>query len=97
MDWQPIDSAPKIHAREILATTGTRFAVIFWLDPSRGLYRGDHTEGWYISDGKNDPIWYRGWLDLTHWAPLDLPGEHSSIPIYSTTEGPKETFQGKRA
>jgi hypothetical protein len=76
MDWQPIETAPKAHGREILVCERHRtMAVVCWLDQgSLGVEdQAGFVSGWYISDGHNDPIWYRNWLSLTHWMPLPSP------------------------
>lgn len=74
-DWQPIESAPKVHGKQILVwcSCPKAMAVVFWLDADK-VMDADFVSGWYISDGHNDPIWYRAHPYLTHWRPrLDPP------------------------
>lgn len=71
--WQPIETAPKNHGREILVCeAGRTSAVVMWLDQANVMFGEEEgfVSGWYISDGHNDPIWYRNWPSLTHWLPM---------------------------
>jgi hypothetical protein len=45
-------------------------AVVEWLDASQIHDDSSFISGWYISDGHNDPIWYRNHPYATHWMPL---------------------------
>lgn len=69
--WQPISTAPKEHGREILIACNCPYmmAVVEWLD-AKQVMGEDFVSGWYISDGHNDPIWFRANPYMTHWMPL---------------------------
>jgi hypothetical protein len=69
--WQPIETAPKIHGNEILVACNCphMMAVVEWLDAAQ-VDDEDFVSGWYISDGHNDPIWFRANPYMTHWMPL---------------------------
>lgn len=74
-DWQPIATAPKKHGHEILVCAPGRMAVVEWL-AREAVMHGDEEDfisGWYLSDGHNEPIWYRNWPYITHWMPLPDP------------------------
>lgn len=88
MDWQPIETAPQDFS-----------AFVAW-DPRQGrcIMRRKMRNGvlfdetWAI-----DPSGRMVPPEPILWAPLPAkPSHNPGIPIYSTTEGPKETFQGKR-
>ncbi len=71
MEWKPFDTAPKRHAHEILVRAGkSRHAVVMWLNGCMVIDDPEFASGWYISDGHNDPIWYRAWRELTEWREL---------------------------
>ena len=72
--WQPIESAPKVHGQEILVVCNCphMMAVVEWLD-AKIVDDGEFTTGWYISDGHNEPIWFRANPYMTHWMPLPNP------------------------
>lgn len=70
-EWQPIETAPRQHGEPILVSDAYgSVALVFWMDPKETLVEQSITEGWYISDWHNDPIWFRGHLDVTKWAPV---------------------------
>jgi hypothetical protein len=75
MDWQPMATAPKEHAKEILVVCDCphMMAVVQWLDKEQVMYDDDFVSGWYISDGHNDPIWFRANPHVTHWMNLPAP------------------------
>ena len=70
-NWQPIETAPKEHGHEILVCCNCpcMMAVVEWLDAAV-IDDDDFISGWYISDGHNDPIWFRANPYMTHWQPL---------------------------
>lgn len=73
MKWKPIESAPK-DGTPILLTDGHRVIAAWWgdlnaADSEFGTVAHEECWGWLISDGHNDPIWYRGHPSLTHWMP----------------------------
>ncbi len=69
--WQPIETASKEHGKEILITCDCphMMAVVEWLDAAK-VMDDDFVSGWDISDGHNDPIWFRANPYMTHWQPL---------------------------
>lgn len=74
MAWQKIDTAPKEHGKEFLACEpGRTMAVVEYLDARNVMEGRGFISGYYISDGHNDPIWYRNWVYCTHWMPLPPP------------------------
>lgn len=86
--WMPIETAPKRHAEEFLACSMgpyglVRSAVVFWLGRENVMYGEEDgfVSGYYISDGHNEPRWYRGWSDLTHWMPLPDPPSDTHVTI----------------
>ena len=74
-DWQKIETAPKVHGHEILVICNCPYmmAVVEWLDRITIGDDDDFVSGWYISDGHNDPIWFRANPYMTHWMPLPKP------------------------
>lgn len=72
--WQEMETAPKEHGRAILIAYDCphMMAVVEWLDASI-VMDAEFVSGWYISDGHNDPIWFRANPYMTHWMPLPEP------------------------
>ena len=76
-EWKPIETAPQDGTPILVCGLHLLPAVVRWIDPTEGDRRqGVPTRplfGWYMSDGKNDPVHYRGWMNVTHWQPLPPP------------------------
>jgi hypothetical protein len=86
--WKPIEEVPKEHGQQILVRSEHgRAAVVTWLEQERVMHGREDgfVSGWYISDGHNDPIWYRAWHEITQWMRVP-PG-----PIH-TAEGALRTI-----
>lgn len=76
--WRDIATAPKEHGHEILVRCDCphMMAVVEWLDKEHvmeGAFGEEFVSGWYISDGHNDPIWFRANPYMTHWRELPSP------------------------
>lgn len=77
-NWQPIETAPKDGRSILLYSLGGRMVVSWWgdlnaADSEFGTVSHEPCWGWLISDGHNDPIWYRGWMQVTDWQALPAP------------------------
>lgn len=72
--WKLIETAPKEHGKEILIACNCprMMAVVEWIDEAI-VGGGEFVSGRYISDGHNDPIWFRANPYMTHWMPLPEP------------------------
>lgn len=80
MGWQLIDSAPRNGDRVVLYGKDVGMIIAWWgdvnvADSEYGTIEHNEKFGWLISDGHNDPIWYRGHLHLTHWRRPPIPPE----------------------
>lgn len=69
LDWEAIETAPKVHGQEVLlwCTRPERVFAVMWLSADNVDHDLDLTPGWYLSDGHNDPIWFRAHPYVTHW------------------------------
>ena len=90
--WRNFKKDPplKEHGREILIACDCphMMAVVEWLSADEVLYE-DFTSGWYISDGHNDPIWFRANPYITHWMELPSPPATAirSLPPHEGKKG----------
>lgn len=73
-EWKDIATAPKDGTDILVCEGSVRMTVVSWIDGSKFLYpEPEWVAGWYLDDGKNEPIWCRNHLHLTDWMPLPPP------------------------
>ncbi len=70
--WRPIAGMEPEHGEQyhVWGPMLGQQAIVEWLDPKAMPEPHIREAGFYVSDGKNDPIWFRAWHYITVYRAL---------------------------